>query len=66
MRRRAARTVERMPMPAKPSQPNDHAWETEFAPRVSKGYFYTTVVAFLIWMCFLGYFAASRWFGLMQ
>jgi len=53
-------------MPAKPTQPDDHAWETELGPRVSRQYFYTTVIVFVAWLAFLGYHAARRWFGLMQ
>jgi len=53
-------------MPVNSAQPDDRAWETELAPRVSKRYFYATVVVFLAWLCFLGYHAARRWFGLLQ
>ena len=57
---------ERTPMPATPIKPDDGAWETELAPRVSKRYLVTTIVFFMIWLCFLGYHAARRWFGVMQ
>lgn len=53
-------------MPANQTQSDDGAWERELAPRVSKRYFITTVVFFLLWLCFMGYHAARRWFGLMQ
>ena len=53
-------------MPATPIKPDDGAWETELAPRVSKRYLVTTIVFFMIWLCFLGYHAARRWFGVMQ
>jgi hypothetical protein len=51
-------------MPAKPIKTDDGAWETELAPRVSKRYLYTTIVFFILWICFLAYFAIRRWSGL--
>ena len=53
-------------MPANTTPPDNGAWETELGPRIARRHMVTTIVIFVAWLCFLGYHAARRWFGIMQ
>ncbi len=51
---------------ASKAKKDDHAWEREFAPRVTRGRLITTLVVFGLWLVFLAAVSAHRWFGELQ
>lgn len=51
---------------ASKAKKDDHAWEKEFAPRVTRGRLITTLVVFGVWVAFLAAVSVDRWFGELQ
>lgn len=43
-----------------------HAWEKEYAPKVTLRMVVATGVLFAIWIAFLAYIAIDRWSGSLQ
>ncbi|MCG8404075.1 MAG: hypothetical protein MI923_02635 [Phycisphaerales bacterium] len=43
--------------------PDDHRWEKEYAPKVSRGRVVLSLLVYLGFVGFLAYLAAQRWFG---
>ena len=43
-----------------------HAWEKEYAPKVTLGMVVATGVLFAIWIAILAYIAIDRWSGSLQ
>jgi len=42
---------------------DDHAWETADAPKISTTRMVLTVGVFVLWLAFLAWMSARRWFG---
>lgn len=45
---------------------DDRAWEKELAPRVTRGKIIFIAAIFALWIAFLTFVAANRWFGSLQ
>lgn len=43
-----------------------HAWEKEFAPRITLRHLVPAVVLYVSWMIFLAWVAVDRWTGALQ
>ncbi|QDV92199.1 hypothetical protein RAS2_33130 [Phycisphaerae bacterium RAS2] len=43
-----------------------HAWEKQFAPKVSAGQLVLSVALYAAWMGFLAWIAIDRWTGALQ
>jgi len=44
----------------------DYAWQKEYAPRISRPYFFLVAALYVVWMSFLAVIAVNRWFGSLQ
>ncbi len=45
---------------------NTHAWEKQFAPRISARHLILSVALYAAWMAFLAWIAIDRWTGALQ
>jgi hypothetical protein len=45
---------------------DDHAWEKELAPRITRGKLMCVAGIYCLWLGFLVVLAAIRWFGSLQ
>lgn len=43
-----------------------HAWEKEFAPRITLRHLVPAVALYAAWMAFLAWIAIDRWTGALQ
>lgn len=52
-----------MPPSAKaPTPQDDHAWEKEFAPKITKRHLWTVIVIYMVWLLMLAGLSYERWF----
>lgn len=45
---------------------DDHAWEKEFAPKVSRGRLILVAAIYAVWLLFLAGFSVERWYHSFQ
>jgi hypothetical protein len=47
-------------------KPGEYAWEKELAPKISRGRLGAAVAVYVVWLGFLAFLSAERWFGSLQ
>jgi len=47
-------------------EPPDMAWEKELAPKVSRRRLGVAAAVYVVWLAFLAFLSAERWFGSLQ
>jgi len=48
------------------SAPTNHDWEKELAPKITRKSVIFATGVFFVWIGFLAFLAATRWFGSLQ